>query len=86
MGWLVKRVGSNRETLKRSIREALEEGRDKPGVFHPGRVATAVDSMIDAFPGLNGLMLEVVTQGHLDVNGSGAASISITTISRDEMV
>lgn len=86
MGWMVKRVGSNRETLKRSIREALEEGRDKPGHFHPARIATAIDSMIDAFPGLNGLVLEVVTQGHLDTDGRGAASVSVTTILRDEMV
>jgi len=85
MGWLVKRLGSNRETLKRSVRDALEDGRGVGNVA-PGRIATAVDSMIDAFPGLNGLMLEVVTQGHLDINGAGAASITITTISRDEMV
>lgn len=86
MGWLVKRLGSNRETLKRSIREALEEGRGKPGNSHPARIATAIDSMIDAFPGLNGLILEVITRGHMDVDGTGAASITITTISRDEMV
>lgn len=86
MGWLIKRVGSNPEKLKRSIREALEEGRDKPGNSRPGRIATAVDSMIDAFPSSNGFILEVVTQGNLDMDGSGAASISITTISRDEMV
>lgn len=86
MGWLIKRVGSNREALKRSVREALEEGRGNSGNAHPARVASAVDAMIDVFPGFNGLMLEIVTQGHLDLNGSGAASITITTINETEMV
>jgi hypothetical protein len=86
MGWLIKRIGSNRETIKRSIREALEEEREQPGNPHPARIATAIDSMIDAFPYTNGLTLEIVTQGHIDKDGSGAASVTITTLSRDEMV
>lgn len=86
MGWLIKRLGSNREALKRSVREALEESRGDSGNAHPARVASAVDAMVDIFPGYNGLTLEIVTQGHLELNGSGGASITITTISENEMV
>jgi hypothetical protein len=86
MGWMIKRIGSNRETLKRSIREALEKDRGASGSAHPARVASAVDAMVDIFPGFNGLTLEITTQGTLDVNGSGAASVTITTISSDEMI
>lgn len=86
MGWLVKRLGSNREALKRSVRDALEETRGNSGNAHPARVASAVDAMIDIFPGFNGIILEVVTQGHLDSGGNGAASITITTINESEMV
>lgn len=86
MGWIVKRIGTNRETLKRSVRDALEETRGNSGNAHPARVASAVDAMVDIFPGFNGLMLEIVTSGHLDLNGSGAASITITTVAQEEMV
>ena len=86
MGWMIKRLGANRDSLKRSVREALESRRGIAGNAHPARIATAVDSMIDAFPGLNGLTLEVVTQGHVELDGSGAASITITTISSEEML
>jgi hypothetical protein len=86
MGWMIKRIGSNRETLKRSIREALEEDRGAQGNAHPARVASAVDAMVDIFPGFNGLTLEIITQGNLDTNGSGVASVTISTVSSDEMI
>lgn len=85
MVFAVERIGNNKQALGDSIREALRKFAEQHAGAHFGKVASAVETMIEAFPYLNGTDLHVTVQGNVEPTGFNAVSMSIRALASDVM-
>lgn len=86
MAWSLKRISNNKERAAQSIREALEEVRQNSHGRGHGATASAIEAALQAFGNVNGLAIEITTNGDISVDGKGYLTISLTTIDPEVMV
>lgn len=83
-----ERVGQNKQQIGDSIREALNRfaSNEETSGASFGKLAGAVEQMIEAFPFLDGTSLIVSVQGTVERSGFGSVSVSIRALSNEVMV
>lgn len=88
MGWVIKKIGSNKERLALAIRESLtaQSKADKEGGRGYGSAATAIEQALQAFGNVNGYLLQVDASGCIAADGKGILTLTIHTLDQDVIV